>query len=420
MIELKKKQELTNISIAKLEKRIKNLETLTTKLNEHIMEESLKRNELEKIQYSSSESSNFQIKTIKDSVEQLATIFNSSLTELKTSFQEEINNKTLPLKEIIDEKSKLIDEIINSNKNKEENNKNSFSDIGSKFDNYKNELDLFKKDLDEKNKKIENLENMVNNNHTFFDEQIGNINNQFTAIEKESKINKTFKTNINKNIADLESEIRDQNEIINKIKLDYDSYMNTFESKLNQYYLNFREESDKLLKMQEDIYTHLDLNDTKLMTKLKEISEFYNRELSIQRNEIENFEKHILEEHGHFSDFFQEKLKIMEQNMNKNITFSDADNKQIKIIVNNLKEENENLKIKMSENINELNKFHNKKNDTLLKILMNNNLVPPDFDYKSFCSWNYIGFGEDLIASSSNRNDYNKYYNNNSYDDNMN
>ena len=420
MFELKKKQELANIAIGKLDKRIKDLETLTNKLTERIMEESNKRKEIQNIQQSNSESNNFQIKTIKESIEQLANIFNTSLTALETSFNETIKNKTTSLKENIDNNTKLIEEIINTKKNEENNYKNSFSDIGNKFDNYKNELTLFKNDLEEKNKKIENLEKTVNNDHTFFEEQIGNINNQFITIENESKINKTFKTNINKNIADLESEIREQNEIINQIKLDYDSYMNTFESKLNKYYLNFRQESDKLLKMQEDIYTHLDINGNKLMTKLKELSDFYNKEITVQQNEIENFEKHILDEHNHFSDYFQEKLKILEQNTNQNISFTDADNKQLKIIINNLKEENENLKIKIGENINELNKFHNKKNDTILKILMNNNLVPPDFDYKSFCNWNYSPIGDDLISSSY-RNDYNNYIKNNNYfEDNMN
>ena len=420
MFELKKKQELANIAIGKLDKRIKDLETLTNKLTERIMEESNKRKEIQNIQQSNSESNNFQIKTIKESIEQLANIFNTSLTALETSFNETIKNKTTSLKENIDNNTKLIEEIINTKKNEENNYKNSFSDIGNKFDNYKNELTLFKNDLEEKNKKIENLEKTVNNDHTFFEEQIGNINNQFITIENESKINKTFKTNINKNIADLESEIREQNEIINQIKLDYDSYMNTFESKLNKYYLNSRQESDKLLKMKEDIYTHLDINGNKLMTKLKELSDFYNKEIIVQQNEIENFEKHILEEHNHFSDYFQEKLKILEQNTNQNISFTDADNKQLKIIINNLKEENENLKIKIGENINELNKFHNKKNDTILKILMNNNLVPPDFDYKSFCNWNYSPIGDDLISSSY-RNDYNNYIKNNNYfEDNMN
>ena len=81
MIELKKKQDLANISISKLEKRIKDLETLTTKLNERITEESLKRKELQSIQSSTSENNNFQIKTIKESVEQLATIFTKLLWE---------------------------------------------------------------------------------------------------------------------------------------------------------------------------------------------------------------------------------------------------------------------------------------------------------------------------------------------------
>ena len=415
MIELKKKQELANIAIGKLDKRIKDLELLTTKLNERINEESFRRNELKNNQLTSSENNNFQIKTIKDSIEQLATIFNTSLTEMKTSFNEEINDKTSSLKEIIDEKSKLIDEIINNKKNDNLNYQNSFNDFGNKFENFEKELNGFKNDLKEKNKKIENFEKTVSNDHSFFEEQIGNINKQFMAIEKDSVINKTFKTNINKNIADIESEIRQQNEIINKIKLDYDSYMNTFESKLNKYYENYRIESDKLIKIQEDIYTHIDLTDNKLLTKIKELSDYFNKEITLQQNEIENFEKYIMQEHSHFSDFFQEKLKGLEQNMNKNISFIDADNKQLKIITKNLKEENENLKVKINENINELNKFHNKKNDTILKILMNNNLVPPDFDYKSFCAWNYSGTENDLI-SSSNRNNYN----NNLYEDNIN
>ena len=413
MIELKKKQELANIAIGKLDKRIKDLELLTTKLNERINEESFRRNELKNNQLTSSENNNFQIKTIKDSIEQLATIFNTSLTEMKTSFNEEINDKTSSLKEIIDEKSKLIDEIINNKNNDNLNYQNSFNDFGNKFENFEKELNEFKNDLKEKNKKIENFEKTVSNDHSFFEEQIGNINKQFMAIEKDSIINKTFKTNINKNIADIESEIRQQNEIINKIKLDYDSYMNTFESKLNKYYENYRIESDKLIKIQEDIYTHIDLTDNKLLTKIKELSDYFNKEITLQQNEIENFEKYIMQEHSHFSDFFQEKLKGLEQNMNKNISFIDADNKQLKIITKNLKEENENLIVKINENINELNKFHNKKNDTILKILMNNNLVPPDFDYKSFCAWNYSGTENDLISSSNRNNYYNNLYEDN-------
>ena len=74
MIELKKKQDLANAAISKLEKRIKDLETLTTKLNERLMEESAKRKEIQNIQKTNSENNNFQIKTIKDSVEQLANI----------------------------------------------------------------------------------------------------------------------------------------------------------------------------------------------------------------------------------------------------------------------------------------------------------------------------------------------------------
>ena len=407
MIELKKKQELTNISINNLEKRIKDLESLTFKLNERITEENLKRDELNNAQVFFSENNNSQIKTIKESIEQLATIFNTSLIETKNNLNEEINNKTSSLKKILDDKSKIIDEVINKKKIENNDFQSSIKDLDLKFDNIQKDLKLIKEHLNSNDKCHENLEYIVKNNHTFLEEQIDSINKQFIIIEKESKINKAFKTNINKDLANLESEIREKNEIINKIKLDYDSYMNSFEEKLNKYYLYFREESDKLQKMQEEIYTHLDLNDNKLISKIKELNEYFNKEITLQQNEIENFEKHILEEHSHFSDYFQEKIKNLENNMNKIYSFNDENNRQIKNIMSDLKEENETLKLKINDDINELNKFHNKKNDILLKILMNNNLVPPDFDYKSFCSWNYYKEDNDLNSSSYRNSNYN-------------
>ena len=185
MIELKKKQELTNISINKLEKRIKDLESLTFKLNERITEENLKRNELNNAQVFFSENNNSQIKTIKESIEQLATIFNTSLNETKKTLNEEINNTSL--KKILDDKSKLIDEVINSKKIENNDIQSSIKDLDLKFDNIQNELKLIKEQLNENDKRHQNLENIVKNNHSFLEEQIDSINKQFIIIEKESK-----------------------------------------------------------------------------------------------------------------------------------------------------------------------------------------------------------------------------------------
>ena len=418
MIELKRKKELTNITITKLDKRIKDLESLTNKLNERLNEESIKRKDLETIYNMSSENNNFQIKALKESIEQLAKIFNTSLQDMKTSFSEEINNKIQPLKEKIDDKNEKIEEIINNKKNDEINHQNSLKDFNLNFVNIEQELKLCKNIFEENDKKFKNLEKIVNDDHTFMEEQIKVINNQFNAIDNESKINKKFKTNINKNIADIESAQRQQNEIINNIKENYDSYMSNFEEKLKNYYSYIMEESDKMLKMQNDINNHLDITDGKNMAKLKELSEFFDKEINIQQNEIENFEKHVLEEHNHFSEYFQEKLKNLDENLNKNINLNTANIKQIKILMKNLNDETENLKLKFNDNINDLNKFHNKKNDALLKILMNNNLIPPDFDYKNFCSWNY---NSNELNSSSYRNNYNYIIkSNNSFDENIN
>ena len=423
MIDLKRKLETTNINIGKLDKRIKDLETLTSKVNERLNEESLKRMEIQNIQLTSSEGNNYQIKTLKDSIEQLATILNNSFTEFKISITQELNDKTSNLQKIIEEKTNLIDNVIKSNTEYEIIQKNLSDEVNTKLLNMENEINsslkLYKDKITDNSNKINNFEKIINDDHNFLEEQIDIINRQFNLIDKEGNINKTFKTSINKNLADIEINLRNQKENFYKLKNKYDTYMTNIDEKINNFYNMMGNENDNMRKIQDDIYRHLELIDNKTMTKLKELSDYFNNEIKLQQKEIEHFEEHILEEHTHFSNFFQENLENFEENVNKNKNFTDADIKQIKIIINGLKDDNENLKQKINDNINELNKFHNKKSDTLLKILMNNNLVPPDFDYNSFCAWNSNNYILDEIESSNrtNLNINNNNINNNNFDE---
>ena len=417
MLDLKKKLDSTNLTISKLEKRIKDLEQLATKVNERLNDESLKRMELQNVQLTSSEGNNFQIKTLKDSIEQLANIFNTSLNEFKTSITQELKNKTSSLEQIIEQKSNLIDNVINSNSEYEVIQKNLSEEVKAKILNFENELNSslksYKEEIIEKSSKIDNFEKIINDDHIFLEEQIENINRQFGLIEKEDNINKSFKTSVNKNLADIEKSLRSQNEFLNKIKNNYDTHITNYEEKINNFYTMVRNDSDSMRNVQNDIYRQLELIDNKTMSKLQELSEYFSKEIKTQQNEIEHFEKHVLDEHTHFSNFFQEKMEIFEENINKNVSYTDKDIQQIKKIINNIKDENDNMKQKIVDNMNELNKFHTKKNDSILKILMANNLVPPDFDYNSFCAWN----GDNYIIDdyqSSNRSNYNI---NNNYND---
>ena len=366
--------------------------------------------ELQNVQLTSSEGNNFQIKTLKDSIEQLANIFNTSLNEFKTSITQELKNKTSSLEQIIEQKSNLIDNVINSNSEYEVIQKNLSEEVKAKILNFENELNSslksYKEEIIEKSSKIDNFEKIINDDHIFLEEQIENINRQFGLIEKEGNINKSFKTSVNKNLADIEKSLRSQNEFLNRIKNNYDTHITNYEEKINNFYTMVRNDSDSMRNVQNDIYRQLELIDNKTMSKLQELSEYFNKEIKTQQNEIEHFEKHVLDEHTHFSNFFQEKMEIFEENINKNVSYTDKDIQQIKKIINNIKDENDNMKQKIVDNMNELNKFHTKKNDSILKILMANNLVPPDFDYNSFCAWN----GDNYIIDdyqSSNRSNYN-------------
>jgi chromosome segregation ATPase len=411
MIELKRKLENTNITITKLDKRIKDLEILTTKVNERLNDESLKRMELQNVQLTSSEGNNFQIKTLKESIEKLATLLNNSFIEFKESITKEFKDKTSNLQTIIEEKTNLIDEVLKSNSEFENNQKNLYEEIKTKVLKTENEvnssLKVYKEEINEKSNKIKDFEKVINDDHIFLEEQINSINKQFSLIDKESNINKTFKTKINKTLADIESNLRIQKENLSKLKINYNTNLTNYDEKINNVYVMLRNEADNVRAVQDDIYTHLELFDNKAMTKLRELSDYFNKEIKMQQSEIEHFEKHILDEHSRFSTFYQEKMEKLEENVNKNVSYNDVDIKQIKIIINNIKNEYDDLKQKINDDINELNKFHNKKNDTLLKVLMSNNLIPPDFDYNSFCAWKGNTFIITDINSSNRNNDFN-------------
>ena len=411
MIELKRKLDNTNITITKLDKRIKDLEILTTKVNERLNDESLKRMELQNVQLTSSEGNNFQIKTLKESIEKLTTLLNNSFIEFKESITKEFKDKTSNLQTIIEEKANLIDEVLKSNSEFENNQKNLYEEIKTKVLKTENEvnssLKVYKEEINEKSNKIKDFEKVINDDHIFLEEQIDSINKQFSLIDKESNINKTFKTKINKTLADIENNLRIQKENLSKLKINYNTNLTNYDEKINNVYVMLRNEADNVRAVQDDIYTHLELFDNKAMTKLRELSDYFNKEIKMQQSEIEHFEKHILDEHSHFSTFYQEKMEKLEENVNKNVSYNDVDIKQIKIIINNIKNEYDDLKQKINDDINELNKFHNKKNDTLLKILMSNNLIPPDFDYNSFCAWKGNTFIITDINSSNRNNDFN-------------
>lgn len=411
MIELKRKLENTNITITKLDKRIKDLEILTTKVNERLNDESLKRMELQNVQLTSSEGNNFQIKTLKESIEKLATLLNNSFIEFKESITQEFKDKTSNLQTIIEEKTNLIDEVLKSNSEFENNQKNLYEEIKTKLLKIENEvnssLKVYKEEINEKSNKITGFEKVINDDHIFLEEQIDSINKQFSLIDKESNINKTFKTKINKTLADIENNLRIQKENLSKLKINYDTNLTNYDEKINNVYVMLRNEADNVRAVQDDIYTHLELFDNKAMTKLRELSDYFDKEIKMQQSEIKHFEKHILDEHSRFSTFYQEKMEKLEENVNNHVSYNDVDIKQIKIIINNIKNEYDDLKQKINDDINELNKFHNKKNDTLLKVLMSNNLIPPDFDYNSFCAWKGNTFIITDINSSNRNNDFN-------------
>ena len=378
-------------TITKLTVRIGNLENLTTLLNNRINEEANKRNDLSSDQNKFLSLNENELKKIKENSQQMQTEFSKSLNDIQTILSNDYNEKLIKLAYSFEEKYKELQpkNIVN----KENTNDFSINEIKQKMYNLESEvnatLDNIREESTKNNSKMDFFEKKIKDDHEYLIQQISTITKQINIFENENNIFKNFSKEAKEKFQIINETFDDKENKIENLKNKIFSDIMTFQDKINDMYLTLNKEKESLNKNKGDIYRHLDVIESKNNSKIDQLTEFVNIQIKTHQNEIEHFESHVLGEQNNFNEFIQEKLNLFEENVNKNLNYSDDSMKQIKSNMNELVENEVNLRNKTVECINELNKHQTKKYESLLKILMNNNLVPIDFNYNNFCETVY-------------------------------
>ena len=401
MTSLVKKVPSQNPELKRMEKRINELENLTTSISMQLRDESSKRANLEENSLTNQTGNQTQIQTLKDTITQLGNLVNDSIEEIKMKNKNDFNEQYLKLQSYIDNKIKFINDLEKNNLN-DNINKKKFDDVNSKIFNLNNEFQLNIKNIrDELNSnisKIDFFEKKLIDNINNIKEEIQILNKEIIDIKNEIRAFKSFKDNSNNNFRMIKGDILKQEELITTFTNKVSLMLNEFEEKISKYDNLIIEQSEKYNSIKDDIMSKFTIQDNKLSSKLLELNDIIQEYHTSQCNEINNFEEHILKEEEKFNKFIQDKLILENENIKKMLSYYDDDYNNLKVKIENLEQNHDVMKNKFFNNLCDVEEFFKDKYDSLFSLINTQNFLKNNNE-----SFNLTTFTSQTINNTCNK-----------------
>ena len=401
MTSLVKKVPSQNPELKRMEKRINELENLTTSISMQLRDESSKRANLEENSLTNQTGNQTQIQTLKDTITQLGNLVNDSIEELKMKSKNDFNEQYLKLQSYIDNKIKFIDDLEKNNID-DNINKKKFDDVNLKIFNLNNEFQLNIKNIrDELNgniSRIDFFEKKLIDNVNNIKEEIQILNKEIIDIKNEIRAFKSFKDNSNNNFRMIKGDILKQEELITTFTNKVSLMLNEFEEKISKYDNLIIEQSEKYKSIKDDIMSKFTIQDNKLSSKLLELNDIIQEYHTSQCNEIDNFEKHILKEEEKFNKFIQDKLILENENIKKMLSYYDDDYNNLKVKIENLEQNHDVMKNKFFNNLCDVEEFFKNKYDSLFSLINTQNFLKNNNE-----SFNLTTFTSQTINNTCNK-----------------
>ena len=396
-----KKVSTQNSDLKRMEKKLNELENLTTSISMQLRDESTKRANFEENSISNQTGNQNQIQTLKDAITQLGNLVNDSIEELKMKSKTDLNDQYLKLQSYIDNKIKFIDDLGKNNID-DNINKKKFDDVNSKIFNLNNEFQLNIKNIrDELNSnisKIDFFEKKLIDNINNIKEEIQILNKEIIDIKNEIRAFKSFKDNSNNNFRMIKGDILKQEELITTFTNKVSLMLNEFEEKISKYDNLIIEQSEKYNSIKDDIMSKFTIQDNKLSSKLLELNDIIQEYHTSQCNEIDNFEKHILKEEEKFNKFIQDKLILESENLKKMLSYYDDDYNNLKVKMENLEQNHDVMKNKFFNNLCDVEEFFKNKYDSLFSLINTQNFLKNNNE-----SFNLTTFTSQTINNTCNK-----------------
>ena len=375
-------KQVTNqtTDIKKLEKRINDLEDLSTTLSNQLNEEIVKRKNLEDNSITNQTGNQAQFETLKQAISQLSNLLNDSMEDIKLKTINILDERSNKIQKMIDKKMQLFDIYDKKTAENEFNHKNFEDNINLKVFNLNNLFEStfknFRQELNTNASRIDFFEKKFIENEKNMKDDILNLNKELLELKNEINSLKSFKENSNNNFRNIQSDILNQEEIITNFTNKVSVMINEYEGKLNQFDIYFKKQNESLNSMKEDLINHIKSSDNMINNKLTELNELIENYNNNQINEINNFEKHILDEEEKFNVFIQDKLNQENENVQKMLYYSGEEINNLKNKSEQLEKNQDFIKNQFFNNLNEAEEFLTKKYEGLFRMLSSQNLIP--------------------------------------------
>ena len=373
-----KKVSTQNPDLKRMEKKINELENLTTSISMQLRDESTKRANFEENSLNNQTGNQNQIQTLKDAITQLGNLVNESIEEIKMKNKNDLNDQYQKLQNYIDNKIKFIDDLEKNNIN-DNINKKKFDDVNLKIFNLNNEFQLniknIREELNGNISRIDFFEKKLIDNVNNIKEEIQILNKEIIDIKNEIRAFKSFKDNSNNNFRMIKGDILKQEELITTFTNKVSLMLNEFEEKISKYDNLIIEQSEKYNSIKDDIMSKFTIQDNKLSSKLLELNDIIQEYHTSQCNEINNFEEHILKEEEKFNKFIQDKLILESENLKKMFSYYDDDYNNLKVKMENLEQNHDVMKNKFFNNLCEVEEFFRNKYDSLFSMINTQNIL---------------------------------------------
>jgi hypothetical protein len=373
-----KKVSTQNPDLKRMEKKINELENLTTSISMQLRDESTKRANFEENSLNNQTGNQNQIQTLKDAITQLGNLVNESIEEIKMKNKNDLNDQYQKLQNYIDNKIKFIDDLEKNNFN-DNINKKKFDDVNLKIFNLNNEFQLniknIREELNGNISRIDFFEKKLIDNVNNIKEEIQILNKEIIDIKNEIRAFKSFKDNSNNNFRMIKGDILKQEELITTFTNKVSLMLNEFEEKISKYDNLIIEQSEKYNSIKDDIMSKFTIQDNKLSSKLLELNDIIQEYHTSQCNEINNFEEHILKEEEKFNKFIQDKLILESENLKKMFSYYDDDYNNLKVKMENLEQNHDVMKNKFFNNLCEVEEFFRNKYDSLFSMINTQNIL---------------------------------------------
>ena len=324
----------TSNELLKIDKRIKELESQSTQLAFQLQQEIISRQKLESSSLSHQSGFSSQIQTLKEGIEQLGQVVNESIDDFKKNILHETSEKNAKIKAYIDDKTKLFnyyDKKVAENDFTKQNFENEIKNKLYTIENtVKNSIQQIKDEVALNTNKLERFEKVINDNYSSLKSEIDNISKEMMNIKNDLICFNNFRNSTVENFKAVQSDLIHQDETMTNFVNRVNCCLREFENKSKDYENSFLNQNETFMNVKDEIYRHIEIIDTKLNSKMKELDGLIYKQSKLQCSEIDNFEKHMLNEQENFTRFIQGRFDEQNASMKQLIDYLGDDIRMIK------------------------------------------------------------------------------------------